>query len=98
MTISVENCTAYDIIENLGEEMDLMRAPQMKKWKAFFTQKAYDKVKSAGYVYEKDGYEYVKVWDNQAISFVIHMRIAGIDNSLREEMPYELGCRRALDR
>lgn len=96
MTLTVDNCTAFDIIEDLGQEMDLMHRPQDDKWDACFTQRAYDKVKAEGYIYEKGGQEYVKVWDNQSYPFIIHMRVAQIDHSIPEEMPYALGCSRKL--
>ena len=91
--------TAYDIIDDLGMEMDLMENPMGVKWRAFFTQEAYDIVKNApqGYIYEKDGQEYVKVWENEVIPFIIDMRVAGIDNSIPEQDAYSPWCRREID-
>jgi len=97
--LTIDNCSAYNIIDELGEGMDFYEYPQQWNWKAYFTQQAYDKVKGdpEGYIYEKDGHEYVKVWDNHTIPFIIHMRIAGIDNSIPDVEPYCLGCRREVD-
>jgi hypothetical protein len=97
--ITADNCTADEIIDVLGEEMDFMEDPQAVKWKAYFTQQAYDKVKNDpdNYIYEVDGVEYVKVWDNHVIPFVIDMRVAGIDNDISKYPPYFIGCRRAID-
>lgn len=100
------NCTAFDIIEDLGEEMDIMHDPLGVKWRCWLHQAAYDKLKAdtsltdileltgdeARWIYEKDGEEYVRVFDNDRIPFKIHMRIAGIDNSLTG-----YGCRREID-
>ncbi|HEX8550858.1 MAG TPA: hypothetical protein VF681_04820 [Abditibacteriaceae bacterium] len=92
---------AFDIIDILGEEMDLMLNPEDVKWKAYFTQRAYDIVKQDPYGYfyvnETDQKEYVRVWENTTVPFTIHMRVAGIDNSLPDEWPYSFGCRREID-
>lgn len=92
------NYTASDIIENPGQEMDLMHEPMAIKWKAYFTQRAYDIVEkdSHGYLYMKDGKEYVKVFENQRIPFIIDMRVAGIDNAIPED-GWDMGCRREID-
>jgi hypothetical protein len=89
--------TAFDIIEYLGNEMDLMNAPQKSAWKAYLTSLAYAKLKAAGYIYEKGSQEFIKVWDNQSIPFVIHMRLAGIDDAMEEGEPGAYGCRRELE-
>jgi hypothetical protein len=97
--LTLDNCTAFDIIDDLGNELDITWKATEIKWKAYFTQRAYDKVKSerGDYFYMKDGQEYVKVFDNHRIPFIIHMRVAGMDNTIPEEMPYALGCRREID-
>lgn len=92
--------SAFDIIDILGWEMDLMYHAQDMKWKAYFTPRAYEIVKAdpESYIYEKDGHEYVKVWDNNYIPFVIHMRIAGIEENMgTDEFAPQIGCRRMLD-
>ena len=89
--------TAFDIIEDLGDEMDLMHDPQKSDWKAYLTSLAYAKVKAAGYIYELGSQEFIKVWDNQTIPFVIHMRLAGIDDTMEEGKPGAYGCRRELE-
>jgi hypothetical protein len=89
--------TAFDIIEDLGNEMDLMNAPQKCAWKAYLTPLAYAKLKAAGYIYEKGSQEFIKVWDNQSIPFVIHMRLAGIDDTMEDGKPGAYGCRRELE-
>lgn len=96
---TIENCTADEIIDELGEDMDFMLDATTTKWKCYFTQQAYDKVKAdpEECIYKIAGVEYVKVWDNEVIPFVIHMRIAGIDNDLKNYVRYSLGCRRAID-
>lgn len=81
--LTMENCTAFDIIEDLGNEFDITWQAAETKWK--------------GYFYTKDGQEYVKVFDNHVIPFIIHMRVAGIDNEIPEAMPLALGCRREID-
>jgi hypothetical protein len=97
--LSIDNCTASDIIDELGEDMDFMFDPMSVNWKAFFTERAYQMIKNdpGGYIYENGGHEYVKVFDNHTIPFIIHMRIAGIDNSIPEQIPFSLGCRREID-
>jgi hypothetical protein len=86
-----------DIIEGLGDEMDLMKAPQKSAWKAYLTSLAYAKVKAAGYIYEQGSQEFIKVWDNQNIPFIIHMRLAGIDDTMEEGRPGAYGYRRELE-
>lgn len=97
MALSVDNCTAFDILEELGYELDLMYGARHRKWRCYFTQKAYDKVKVEGFTYEKEGEEYIVVIHNEVTNFIIHMRFAGIDNAIPEKMPHGLGCRRQLD-
>lgn len=87
--------TAFDIIDLLGWDLDFMANATQVKWKAYFTQRAYDLVKADpdDYFYTKNGVEYVKVFDNDVIPFIIHFRVAGIDESI----PEYLGCRREVD-
>ena len=94
---AVNTHDAFDIIEALGDEMDIMESPEEAAWKAYLTSLAYAKLKAKGYIYEKDGHEFIKVWDNHNIPFKIHMRLAGIDDKMKEGSPGEFGCRRALD-
>lgn len=93
----MEDLTAFDVIEALGEELDLISDADKIHWKAYFAQWAYDLVRQSpeNYIYEKDGEEYVKVFDNHVIPFIIHMRIAGIDNSIPARP--DLGCRRVAE-
>jgi hypothetical protein len=89
--------TAFDIIEALGEELDIIRDADKMRLKAYFAQWAYDLVKQSPehYIYEKDGTEYVKVFDNYRIPFIVHMRIAGIDNTIPDRP--DMGCRRVVE-
>lgn len=89
--------TAFDIIEALGEELDLVRDADKIRWKPYFAQWAYDLVEQSpkNYVYEKDGDEYVKVFDNHRIPFIVHMRIEGIDNTIPDRP--DMGCRRVVE-
>jgi hypothetical protein len=93
----MEKITAFDVIEALGEELDLIRDAGKIRWQAYFAQWAYDLVRRSpgDYIYEKDEEEYVKVFDNQVIPFVVHLRIAGIDNSI--PVRPDLGCRRVAE-
>jgi len=93
----MKGLTAFDIIEALGEELDLVHEADKIRWNAYFSQWAYDLVKQSpeNYIYEEDGDEYVKVFDNHRIPFIIHMRIAGIDNSIPDRP--DLGCRRVAE-
>jgi hypothetical protein len=92
------NCTAFDIIESLGDELDITSNAAITPYKAYFTEEAYKMVKDAKeYIYIKDGQEYVKVFDNHVIPFIIQMRVAGIDNSIPNSQPH-CGCRREIDK
>jgi len=84
---------AFDVIEYLGHGLDFEWRATEKRWKVLLNQTTYDLIRHDpdGYVYEKDGQEFIKVFDHQ--SFRIHMRIAGIDDSI----PAYLGCRRQVD-
>jgi hypothetical protein len=91
---------AWDIVDELGDGLDLMPNATQVGWAAYFTQEAFDKIKNDpdNYLYiGSDGESYVRVYDNETIPFVIHMRIAGIDNSIHEKKPHSLGCRREID-
>lgn len=91
------NCTAFGIIESLGEELDITTDATITPYKAYFTERACKIVKEAEEcIYIKDGQEYVKVFNNYVIPFIIHIRIAGIDNNIPESQPY-CGCRREID-
>jgi len=93
--MKAKNYTASEIIESLGDELDITANATKTPYKAYFTRWAYDTVRNSpkGYIYTKGDHEYVKVWDNHVIPFIIHMRIAGIDDSMTEI----LGCRREKD-
>ena len=86
-----ENGEVFDILENLTEEMDIVFGATIFPWKVQLTTKSYDVVKNRPgthwvlevraylpreLVYEKDGYEYVRLWENHNIPFIIHARIA----------------------
>jgi hypothetical protein len=93
----LETCSAHDIIDDLGEELDLVyRAPQTP-WKATLQPLAYEKLRLGGYLYEAHGHEWIKVYENYRIPFVIHMRFAGFDSALPTTRPLGLGCRRGVD-
>lgn len=85
------DCTGFDIIEELGEEMDIVDDPLSVGWRCFLSRGARERLLSdrsreevleltgdeANWIYEKDGEEYVRVIDNVSIPFHIHFRIAG---------------------
>lgn len=95
-----DDCDAFEIIELLGLGMDFLADADQVKWKAFFTPKAYDLVQadSEAYLYSRNGVEYVKVWDNHSIPLIIHMRVAGIGESISASDPPACGFRREIDR
>jgi hypothetical protein len=96
----VEDYDAWDILDELGKGLDLMTNATELKWCAYFTQEAFDLIKNDpdDYLYlGEDGESYVRVFDNQTIPFIIHMRFAGIDNSITESDPDSLGCRCEID-
>jgi hypothetical protein len=97
--LTIDNCTASDIISELGEGMDFMPDAPSRRWLAFFTAAAYCKVKSdpEGFIYERGGREYVRVWDNQRIPFIVHMEVASTDADISTMEPYSLGCRREME-
>lgn len=93
----MNTCTAFDIVECLGEELDITANATTTKWKAYLARWAYEVLQQSpkNYLYQKDGQEYVKVFDNHRIPFILHMRIAAIDDDL---VAGECcGCRRAID-
>ncbi len=97
--ISAENCTASELIDDLGQDMDFMVDAVSVRWKCYLTPLAYSKIKNdpAEYIYEKDGHEYVKAWENTTIPFIIDIRIAGIEEVLLDKSPNSLGCRCVID-
>jgi hypothetical protein len=109
MLTDLYNCTAFDIIECLGDEIDLMEDPMSVKWRCWLHRQAYDKLRNdtsrtlmglntPEWIYEKDGVEYVRVWENERLGLHLDMRIAGIDNSLPMSLPGGLGCIREVDK
>ena len=99
--LSLANCSAFDILEDLGEELDLVHNAMGVAWRCWLHPDAYAVLKGASDsrddIYEENGHEYVKVFDNLRIPFVIHMRIAGLDESLPTAYPGGLGNRREVD-
>jgi len=97
--ISADNCTAYELVDELGLGMDFMVNPMETKWKCYLTSTAYRKLKNdpEGYLYASGGIEWVRVWENTTIPFIIHMRLAGIEDDMVEKDPESLGCRAAID-
>lgn len=91
----MNKCTAFDIVECLGEELDLIANATTTKWKAYFARWAYEVLQQSpkNYLYQKDGQEYVKVFDNYRIPFIVHMRIVAIGDDLADAC----GCRREID-
>ncbi len=105
-------CSGLDIIEELGDEMDIMDDPFGVRWRCYLSPRAYQLLKEdrsreeilglsgpdAEWIYEKEGEEYVKVWDNERIPFRIHMRIAGIVGRDRDDADTYIEARREIDR
>jgi hypothetical protein len=95
-----DDIDAWDILDELGDGLDLMLGATQVKWRAWFTDDAYALIKSDPneHLYlGEDGQTYVRVFDNETIPFIIHMRFAGIDNSIPSKTPYSLGCRCEID-
>ena len=91
--LTLANCDAFDIVDELSWELDLLDNPMGVAWKCRLHPEAYEKLKSSvqefggePYIYEENGQEYLRVFDNNNIPFVIHMRIAGIDDQLSTEL------------
>ncbi|MGB7069253.1 MAG: hypothetical protein WBD22_07140 [Pyrinomonadaceae bacterium] len=101
--LNLDNCNGYDLIESLGEELDLVEDAPETIWRCWLHSRAYTILREprenapGGYIYTENGQEYVKVYDNVRIPFVIHMRIAGIDDSLPTAYPDGLGNRVEVD-
>lgn len=83
-----ENTVVYHILENLTEEMDITFGATTFPWKVQLTAASYDALKNRpgtdwvgqekkpkSLIFEKDGYEYLRAWENHNIPFIIHMRI-----------------------
>ena len=82
MSLSLESCTASDVINDLGEELDITHGALETSWKARLHPLAYEKVRGTQNFYESDGSKWIKAFDNYRIPFVIHMRLEALDDSL----------------
>lgn len=94
---SLETCSAHDIIDDLDLEFDLMRDATRTSWKATLQPLAHEKLRASRYLYQDHGSEWIKVFNNYRIPFVIHLRFAGFDTTLPTRRPLGLGCRTERD-
>ena len=83
-----ENHVVFHITEDLTEEMDITFGATTFPWMCQLTAESYDALKNRpgthwvgqekqpkNLIFEKDGVEYLRAWENLRIPFVIHMRI-----------------------
>lgn len=94
---SLETCSAHDIVEDLDVEFDLMRDATKTPWKATLQPLSLEKLRASRFLYAAHGHEWIKVFDNYRIPFVIHLRFAGLDATLPTRRPLGLGCRTERD-
>jgi hypothetical protein len=89
-----DNSAVHVVLNELTDEMDITFGATTFPWKCCLTAEAYDTLKNRpgthwdanvreyvprNLIYEKDGHEYLRAWENHNIPFIIHMRIAEKD-------------------
>jgi len=90
----LENHESFSVIERLTDELDIVFKFTEYPWKVYLTGHSYDIVKNrpgtkwcvesrvykpAQLVIERDGHEYLLLWDNKNIPIYIAGRIASTD-------------------